>query len=107
MSNFFTDNEDIQFLFKHMNLARCAALCEEDFQYAKEFDFAPADANEAADNYRRILETVGEISGERVAPTAADTDMDEPLTAPNTVHTAILVCNKPPRKRPNKGDMAL
>jgi alkylation response protein AidB-like acyl-CoA dehydrogenase len=75
MANFFTDNEDIQFLFKHMNLARVAALREEDFRFAKEFEFAPVDAAEAIDNYQRILSVIGEIAGERVAPTAADTDL--------------------------------
>lgn len=74
MANFFTDNEDIQFLFQHMNLARVAALKEEDFRYAREFDFAPADPEEAINNYRRILDVIGEIAGERVAPTAAETD---------------------------------
>ncbi len=74
MANFFTDNEDIQFLFKHMDLARVAALREDDFRYAKEFDCAPADAAEALDNYNRILGVIGEIAGERVAPTAAETD---------------------------------
>jgi alkylation response protein AidB-like acyl-CoA dehydrogenase len=74
MANFYTDNEDIQFLFRHMDLARLAALSEENFRFAKEFDFAPADAADAIDNYRRILTTIGEIIGERVALTAADSD---------------------------------
>ncbi len=74
MANFYTDNEDIQFLFRHMNLARVAALREDNFRYAKEFDFAPADTAEALDNYQRILSVIGEIAGERVAPTAAETD---------------------------------
>jgi len=74
MANFFTDNEDIQFLFQHMDLARVAALKEEGFRYAQSFDCAPADAAEAVDNYRRILEVIGAIAGERVAPTAAETD---------------------------------
>jgi len=74
MANYYTDNEDIRFLFKHMNLARVAALREEDFRFAKEFEHAPADAAEAVDNYERILTVIGEIAGERVAPTAAETD---------------------------------
>jgi len=74
MANFFTDNEDIQFLFKHMDLARVAALTEEDFRFSKEFAHAPSDAADALDNYTRILTTIGEIAGDRVAPTAADTD---------------------------------
>ncbi|MDD5704820.1 MAG: acyl-CoA dehydrogenase family protein [Kiritimatiellae bacterium] len=74
MANFFSDNEDIQFLFNHLDLARVAKLTEQDFRYAREFDFAPADAADAIDNYRRMLTIAGEIAGDRVAPTAADTD---------------------------------
>jgi len=74
MANFYTDNEDIQFLFRHMDLARLATLNEENFRFAKEFDFAPVDAADAVDNYNRILTTIGEIIGERVALTAAETD---------------------------------
>jgi len=74
MANFYTDNEDIQFLFRHMDLARLATLNEENFRFAREFDFAPADAADAVDNYSRILTTIGEIIGERVALTSADTD---------------------------------
>ena len=74
MANFYTDNEDIQFLFKHMDLARLAKLNEDNFRFAKEFEFAPADAADAIDNYNRILTTVGEIIGERVALTASETD---------------------------------
>jgi alkylation response protein AidB-like acyl-CoA dehydrogenase len=74
MANFYTDNEDIQFLFRHMDFARLAKLAEENFRFAKEFDFAPVDAADAIDNYQRILTTIGEIIGDRVAPTAAHSD---------------------------------
>ncbi|NLF87045.1 MAG: acyl-CoA dehydrogenase, partial [Lentisphaerae bacterium] len=74
MANFFDDNEDIRFLFNHLDLGRLAALTEEEFRFKAEFDFAPADAADAIDNYRRLLELVGGIAGERVAPTAEHTD---------------------------------
>ena len=74
MANFFDDNEDIRFLFDHLDLGRLAALTEEEFRFKAEFDFAPADAADAIDNYRRLLELVGGIAGERVAPTAEHTD---------------------------------
>lgn len=74
MSNFFTDNSDIQFLFGHMDVARIAALQEEGFKFAKDFDFAPENAADALDNYRRILESLGELAGEIIAPSAAETD---------------------------------
>jgi alkylation response protein AidB-like acyl-CoA dehydrogenase len=74
MPNFFTDNDDIQFLFGHLDLARLAALVEQDFRFAKEYDFAPTDAADAIDNYRRILTTLGEVAGELIAPTSGETD---------------------------------
>ncbi len=74
MANFYTDNEDIQFLFRHMDFARLSKLTEENYRFAREFAFAPSDAADARDNYARILTTIGEIIGERVALSAAETD---------------------------------
>ena len=75
MANFYTDNEDIQFLLKHFDTARLATLLEEDFRYASEFDFAPENAEEAVDNYERILTILGQMCGDLIAPTAEDTDI--------------------------------
>ena len=74
MANFYADNDDIKFLFKHMDVARLAGIVEEGFKFAGEFDFAPASAQDAVDNYQRILNSIGEIAGERIAPTAEETD---------------------------------
>jgi alkylation response protein AidB-like acyl-CoA dehydrogenase len=75
MANFYEDNEDIQFLFKHMDMARLATLSEQDFRFKASTDHAPADPADALDNYRRLLGIVGEIAGNCVAPTAEHTDM--------------------------------
>ena len=74
MPNYFTDNEDIQFLFRHFDVGELADVMERGYRFAEEFDFAPTDRADAVDNYRRILETIGEISGESIAPTAEETD---------------------------------
>jgi alkylation response protein AidB-like acyl-CoA dehydrogenase len=74
MANFYTDNEDIRFLFHHMDVPRLAAIVEDNFAYAKQFDFAPADVADAVDNYERILTNLGELSAEIIAPTAEETD---------------------------------
>jgi hypothetical protein len=74
MGNFYTDNEDIQFLFHYFDIPRIAAIMEEDFAYAKQFDFAPVDAADAVDNYQRILTALGELSADLIAPTAENTD---------------------------------
>ncbi len=74
MPNFYTDNDDIRFMFRHMDIGRTADIMEEGYRFADQFDFAPTDTADAVDNYERILEIVGEIAGEVVEPTAEDTD---------------------------------
>jgi 3-(methylthio)propanoyl-CoA dehydrogenase len=78
MSNFFLDNEDIRFLFDHFDLGELARLQEDDFVHAKSngCDYAPRDQADAVENYRRILEIVGEVSGEMVAPNAEQIDRE-------------------------------
>ncbi len=89
MPNFFQDNESIRFLFDHMDFSSIATAREENFRFAKEFDCAPTDSADAIDNYRRVLETIGEIAGDRVAPTAEETDrVGNTLNADGTVSYA-------------------
>ena len=78
MANFFLDNEDIQFLFDHIDLAELARLQEDDFVHAADdpSGYAPQDAADAVDNYRRILEIVGEVAGEMIAPNAEQVDRE-------------------------------
>jgi len=76
MANFYRDNEDIQFLFRHIDLGNLAELMEEGFRFAKEFDYAPADAEEAVCNYDMVLESLGRLSGDFIAPRAEDVDRD-------------------------------
>jgi alkylation response protein AidB-like acyl-CoA dehydrogenase len=74
MPNFYTDNDDIRFLFKHLDLGELARFCEEDFKFASQFDYAPADAGEAIRNYEMVLDSIGQLSGEFIAPRAESVD---------------------------------
>jgi alkylation response protein AidB-like acyl-CoA dehydrogenase len=79
MANFFTDNDDILFLFDHMPLAEIAAVQEDDFVANRDSpgaEYAPRDAADAIDNYRRILTIAGQIAGEHVAPRAEQIDRE-------------------------------
>ena len=78
MANFFSDNQDIQFLFDHIDLGELAALLEDNFEGGElhESDYAPADREEAVDNYRRVLDIVGQIAGDVVAPSAEQIDRE-------------------------------
>ena len=55
MGNFYKDNKDIENVIDFLDLGEVAALLEEDFKYAEEYDFAPKDAAEAIDNYKRAI----------------------------------------------------
>jgi len=74
MANFYSDNHDIQFLLKHMDVGKLAELNEEGFKFAQAFDYAPSTAEEAVDNYAMVLEALGELCGDFIAPRAEDVD---------------------------------
>lgn len=74
MGNFYTDNQDIERVLDALDLSEVAKLLEEDFKFAKEYDFAPKDAADAIDNYKRALSVCGEIMANRIAPLAEETD---------------------------------
>jgi len=74
MGNFYRDNDDIQFLFRHIDLKGLAEAFEEGFRFAGQFDYAPADAEEAVRNYDMVLDSLGELSADFIAPRAEDVD---------------------------------
>ncbi|MDO5320745.1 MAG: acyl-CoA dehydrogenase family protein, partial [bacterium] len=74
MSNFYLDNPDIEKTIDALDLSEVATLLEQDFKFAKEYDFAPTDVADAIDNYKRALSVCGDIIGNRIASTAEETD---------------------------------
>ena len=78
MANFFLDNDDIQFLFDHIDLARVGRGFRRTISRTPTAtpDYAPRDAADAVDNYRRVLEIVGEVAGEMIAPNAEQVDRE-------------------------------
>jgi len=76
MPNYYTDNEDMQFLLKHIDVAELAAMQEENFRFATEFDYAPPNAEEAIQNYDMVLTSLGRLSAEFIAPRAEAIDRE-------------------------------
>ncbi len=85
MSNFFTDNNDLQFTLANLDLNEVVRLREENYKQAKDFDYAPEDLTDAVDSYKRVLEVVGEITGERIEPRSRIIDEEGPHFANNKV----------------------
>lgn len=74
MGNFYTDNDDIRFLFEHIDIGKLAEVIEEDFKFAKEFENAPSNSEEAVRNYNMVLDSIGQLSADFIAPRAEDVD---------------------------------
>ncbi|HUW70479.1 MAG TPA: acyl-CoA dehydrogenase family protein [bacterium] len=74
MDNFFTDNEDLLFHLETMDLDYIIKLYEDDFVEAGTYPHAPKDVADAKDSYRRVLEIIGELAAEYMAPFAAEVD---------------------------------
>jgi len=78
MSNFYTDNADLMFTFGSLDLDEVMRLIEKDYTACKEFDTAPENLEDAKDSFRRILEVVGGIAGDRIAPRSRQVDEEGP-----------------------------
>ena len=72
--NFFLDNPDLQFRLEQLDLHEVLELKEKGYSEADLYPTAPRNYADARDNYRIVLEVLGEVCGERVAPRAAEAD---------------------------------
>ncbi len=88
MANFYLDNKDLQYHLSHPLMKRIIELKERNFADAKEFDYAPQDAEDALDSYRRVLEIVGDVCGEVIAPNAEGVDHEGPRVVNDHVEYA-------------------
>lgn len=78
MANYFNDIPQLRHYLDHPLTRRTATLKERDFAEASEYDFAPLDTDDAIDSYQRVLEIVGELCAEQIAPQAMSVDQKGP-----------------------------
>lgn len=78
MANFFLDNKDVQFHLGHEMMRKIVELKEGGFAEKDMYDTAPQNFEDAMDSYRRVLEIVGEIAGDIIAPNAEGVDQEGP-----------------------------
>ena len=72
--NFFLDNPDLQFRLEQLDLREVLEFKEKAYEEADIYPGAPRNYPDAKDNYRIVLQVLGELCGERVAPRAAEAD---------------------------------
>ena len=79
MANFYQDTPELRHHLNHPLMKRIVELKERDFRDKDEYDYAPADFSDAMDSYEKVLDVVGEIVGETIAPNAEEVDHEGPV----------------------------
>jgi len=74
--NYYLDNETLKLQFSHPLMEKIVKLKERDFKYAKDTPIAPVNFEDAIDSYEKVLELVGEICGDIIAPNAESVDQE-------------------------------
>jgi alkylation response protein AidB-like acyl-CoA dehydrogenase len=88
VENFFLDNLDLQFYLDKADLQEIVELKEKGYSYAREYPTAPRNYQDARDNYRLLLEVLGEVCATVIAPRAAEADEEGAQFRDGEVHYA-------------------
>ena len=76
MPNFYSDNEDLVWQMRNLDLSEIIQLREPGFAEAEECPYAPTSVEDALDSYQRVLGLMGDICGNFIAPRATDVDRE-------------------------------
>ena len=88
--NYFTDNEDLQFILDSSDLAGIIEMQERGFREKETYDYAPADIEDALDSYRKILTIAGDIAANTIAPLGERIDRE-----PNSLAQGKVTYSQP------------
>ncbi len=78
MANFYTDNKALKFHLQHPLMEKIVALREGNYSQSEKFDYAPFDFEDAMDSYDKVLEVIGGICADIIAPNAESIDAEGP-----------------------------
>lgn len=85
MDNFYKDTPDFKFHLEHPIVQKIVELKENNFSDSEKYDYAPLDFDDAIDSYEKVLDIVGDICMDTIAPNAASVDIEGPHIENNEV----------------------
>ncbi len=85
MPNFYTDNKDLKFHLNHPLMKKIVDLKERNYRDKDKFDYAPFSFEDAMDSYDKVLEIVGDITGDIIDVNAESVDKEGPQIVDNEV----------------------
>lgn len=81
MGNFYLDTPGLKHHLHHPLMKRIVELKERGYADKDKYDYAPVDFEDAMDSYEKVLEIVGEICENIIAPNAEDVDKEGPTVS--------------------------
>ena len=78
MANFYSDVPELKFHLENEMMERICFLKEREYADKDNFDYAPVDYADAMDSYDKVLDIVGDITANIVAPNAEGVDAEGP-----------------------------
>jgi hypothetical protein len=81
MANFYIDTPELKHHLNHPLMKRIVDLKERNYADRENNEYAPVYFEDAMDSYDKVLEIVGEICGDIIAPNAESVDHEGPSVA--------------------------
>ncbi len=78
MANYYTDHPEIAFYLQDPLMRRITELKEKGFSESGAFDYAPVDHEDCIENYKCLLEIVGDVAANVIEPNSESVDLEGP-----------------------------
>ena len=88
MANFYKDVPELKFHLNNPMMKRICELKERNYEDKDKYDYAPQDFEDAMDSFDRVLEEVGSLTENVIAPNAESIDQEGPHCANGRVEYA-------------------
>ena len=88
MANFFLDNKDLKYHLSHPLMRKIVELKERNFTEKDLYDYAPQNFEDAMDSYMRVMEIIGGVCADVIAPNAEGVDHEGPRVINDRVEYA-------------------
>ncbi|MBQ2778954.1 MAG: acyl-CoA dehydrogenase family protein [Bacteroidaceae bacterium] len=76
--NYYTDNKVLGHYLRHPLMQRIVQMQEHNYTQADKYNYAPIDFDEAVEGYEQVLELIGRLCAEVIAPNATEVEADGP-----------------------------
>ena len=78
MANYYTDHPELGFYLNHPLMKRVVDLREHFYEDKDKFEDAPVDYEDTIENYKQVLDIVGDLAANVLAPNSESVDLEGP-----------------------------